>query len=165
MKPTPEFPQNGWHDVSVWSSSGCILLVFFIFITPHLHVLLYSSHFCRLHLTCPFPHATNMQAGRQAGRQFRNPDRRGKNLHSQDGRYALLGGIQPRKKGSALPRSTEREFCSSYQGQGTCQKIGFTRPRATNLRVPRRRFQCTFKPDFQRVSSGKRDFFWNEKLS
>lgn len=90
---------------------------------------------------------------RQAGKQFKHPDRRGKNLRSQDGRYTLLGGIQPCKKGSASPRSTEREFYNSYRGQGMCQKIGFTRPRATNVRVPWRRFQCTFKPDFQRARS------------
>lgn len=100
----------------------------------------------------------------QAGKQFTHPNRRGKKLHSQDGRSTLLGGIRPCKKGSASPRSSEREFYNSYRGQGICQMIGFARPRATNLRVPRRRFRCTFEPAFQRVSSEKLDLFWDEKL-
>lgn len=64
----PGSPQNGWHDVTVWSSSGYMRLGFPV--APHMHVLLYSSPFCR-HVPCPpyLPslHASDTWMGRQLG--------------------------------------------------------------------------------------------------
>lgn len=144
MKRTPEsFP----YMAGMTAVSGPPTTFFWIFSSLPTGMLCWtaaiSAGFSPASLPAFPPLLPAHRQGRQAAKEHRKKrGRRGegegkararaarKALCGQDDRQALPGGSRPCRKGSVQPRSTKSKFHSSDWGAGTCQQIGFAKPKS-----------------------------------
>ena len=143
------------HDSSVWSSS-CILLGFLI--TPHWHVLWYSSRFCRLHPCPPYlplPMPPTRRQGRQAVKEPRKMrERIGQGLREKP--CAAKMADRPCQEGAGL--AGKAQLCQdALRGSSTGQtrekeyvnRSDLLQPELQTIRCLRGGFNALSNPNFR----------------